>query len=218
MRMPSLREPATVSGRPRRGVLMGRLLLAALAGLAAALLVSCGGSNKALIPVAHAGPLLSDFEAVRNAAENADGNCSATEAALGKTEEDFGALPSTVDAGLRNNLHQGIVNLKVRAHELCEQPLAQGTGTTTTEKTTTKTETQPTTTTKTETQPTTSTTTPTVSTPTTTPSPGGGTPAPGVGETPTESENGGVGRNGGAGPEGVSPGAGVGVGPQEGGK
>jgi hypothetical protein len=198
---------------------MLRVLLAALAGLAAALLVSCGGSNKALIPVAHAGPLLSDFEAVRNAAENADGNCSATEAALRKTEEDFGALPSTVDAGLRNNLHQGIVNLKVRAHELCEQPLAQGTGTTTTEKTTTtKAETQPTTTTKTETQPTTSTTTPTVSTPTTTPGPGGGTPAPGVGETPTENENGGVGRNGGAGPEGVTPGAGVGVGPQEGGK
>jgi hypothetical protein len=198
---------------------MLRFLLAALAGLAAALLVSCGGSNKALIPVAHAGPLLSDFEAVRSAAENANGNCSATEAALRKTEEDFAALPSTVDAGLRNNLHQGIDNLKVRAHELCEQPQGTGTGTTTTEKTTTtKSETTPTTTTKTETQPTTSTTTPTVSTPTTTPGPGGGTPAPGAGETPTENENGGVGRNGGAGPESVSPGAGVGAGPQGGGK
>jgi hypothetical protein len=211
------RPSGNASVRGRKGALMLRLLLAALAGLAVALLVSCGGSNKALIPVAHAGPLLSDFEAVRNAAENADGNCSATEAALGKTEEDFVALPSTVDAGLRNNLHQGIENLKVRAHELCEQPLAQGTGTTTTEKTTTtKTEAQPPTSTKTETVPPTSTTTPTVSTPTTTPGPGGGTPAPGVGEAPTENENGGVGRNGGAGPEGA--GGGVGAGPQEGGK
>jgi hypothetical protein len=217
MIVPSRQQPSGDVHRGRGVAMMLRVALAALAGLAAALLVSCGGTNKALIPTAHAGPLLSDFEAVRNAAENADGNCSATEAALRKTEEDFGTLPATVDAGLRNNLHQGIDNLRVRAHELCVQPLAQSTGTgSTNEKTTsTKTETQPTTstTTKTETEPPPTPSSPTVSTPTT-PGPGGGTPAPGVGETPpTESEQGsGIGRNGGAGPEGLTPGG------QEGGK
>jgi hypothetical protein len=178
--------------------------LAGLAGVAAALLVSCGGSSRALIPSAHAGPLLSDFEAVRSAAENANGECSATEAALRKTEEDFNALPSTIDTGLRNNLRQGIDNLRVRSQELCAKTPTQSTATTTTTEKTTTTDTTPTTTTSTETQPTT-TTPPTTSTPTTT-TPGGGTPAPGQGETPQgENEQGGgvgpgVGHNGGAGP------------------
>ncbi len=198
--------PSTSSPvRTRARVHAPRFALAVVAGLAAALLVSCGGSSKALIPVAHAGPLLSDFEAVRNAAENANGECSATEAALRKTEEDFSALPATVDAGLRNNLHQGIDNLRVRAHEMCIQPQAQSTGTTSTEKTTstaTTTQTTPTTPTQTETQTTTTPTTPTVTTPTTTtPTPGGGTPAPGAGETPPagNEQGGGVGPSGGAG-------------------
>ncbi|MHB8242292.1 MAG: hypothetical protein ACYDHN_09890 [Solirubrobacteraceae bacterium] len=184
-----------------------RATLAGLAGVAAALLVACGGTGKALIPVAHAGPLLNDFEAVRDAAENAAGDCSTTEAALRKTEEDFAALPSTVDSGLRNNLHLGISNLRVRAHELCIQPTTQTTTTATTEKTTT-TATTPTTTTSTETQ--------TATTPTTpaeapeTPGPGGGTPAPGVGETPVEEETqgGGVGPGGGVGEDGQGQGKG----------
>lgn len=183
------------SATPRRIL---RLTLAALAGVAAALLVSCGGSGKALIPTAHAGPLLTDFEAVRNAAENANGDCTATEAALRKTEEDFRALPATVDSGLRNTLHLGISNLRVRAHELCSQPSFQSTGTTATTEKTTTTSTTPTTSTPTETQ-----STPTTETPKETPetpSPGGGTPAPGVGETPVEEQQGGgVGQSGGAG-------------------
>ncbi len=197
------RQPPTQQrkrARPRSRIL--RAPLAGLAGLAAALLVSCGGSGKALIPVAHAGPLLSDFEAVRDAAENAGGDCSTTEAALRKTEEDFAALPSTVDSGLRNNLHLGISNLRVRAKELCVQPTTQTSTTATTEKTTTTATTTPTTT-STETQTATTPITPT-ETPET-PGPGGGTPAPGVGETPPaeeETKGGGVGPGGGVGENG----------------
>jgi hypothetical protein len=204
---------STPAREPRRRALALRLSLAAIAGVAAALLVSCGGSGKALIPGAHAGPLLSDFEAVRSAAENANGDCTATEAALRKTEEDFNSLPSSVDAGLRNNLHQGISNLRVRAHEMCIQPGTKSTGTTATTEKTTTTTTTPTTTTSTETTPTTTSTTPTTTTP---PGPGGGTPAPGAGETPgAGNEQGGGGRVG----EGGGVGAGgVGAGGQEGGK
>lgn len=203
MLAPPIPAPAP---KPRRRIAAYTLRssLAGLAGLAAALLVACGSSGKALIPVAHAGPLLTDFEAVRNAAENANGECSATEAAVSKTEEDFDALPSTVDSGLRNTLHQGIVNLRKRAHEMCIQPVGQSTGATaTTEKTTTTT--TPTTTT-TETQPTTS--TPITPTPEETEEhgPGGGTPAPG--ETPGGERGGGVGAGEGNAAGGVGAGEG----------
>ena len=182
-----------------------RLLAAALLGLAAATLVACGSSTKGLIPASAAGPLQSDFETVQQAAENGDGSCSTTEAALLKTSEDLAALPTTVDAGLRNNLHQGVANLRAKALALCAQPLPQTTATTETPKptttATTPTTTTPTTTSTTPTTPTTTSTTPT------TPSPGGGTPAPGAGETPPggagEQGNGespGAGRAGGAGP------------------
>ena len=94
-----------------------RALPAGLLGLTAALaLAACGSSGKGLIPSANAGPLVGDFEAVQQAAENGGGSCSATEAVLLKTEEDFRALPVTLDHGLRDNLRQGISNLRDRAH------------------------------------------------------------------------------------------------------
>lgn len=152
-----------------------RVLLAVALGVAAALLVACGGSGKGLIPVADAGPLQSDFEAVAQAAENGDGSCTATESALLKTDQDFAALPTSVDNGLRSTLHQGIENLRKRALALCTQPLPQATVTTTTPKTTTSdtTTTPPPTETETETQ-----TTPTPE-PQEPSGPGGGTQAPG---------------------------------------
>jgi hypothetical protein len=187
-----------------RRVQLSRALAAALLGLTATLLLACGSSSKGLIPASDAGPLQSDFETVQQAAENGDGNCATTEAALLKTNEDLTALPSTVDAGLRNNLRQGVANLRVRALALCAQPLPQTTPTTETPKPTT-TATTPTTTTPPTTS-TSTTTTPPATTPTT-PTPGGGTPAPGAGETPpaggNEQGNGpgdGGNRAGGAGP------------------
>lgn len=161
-----------------------RMLAALTLGLASASLLACSSSTKGLIPASNAGPLQSDFEAVQQAAENGDGNCSNTEAALLKTNEDLAALPATVDAGLRSNLRQGVNNLRTRALALCAQPLPQTTATNVTPPPTT------TTTTPTTTTPTTTTTTPTTTTPTTTsttpatPNPGGGTPAPGESETP----------------------------------
>jgi hypothetical protein len=197
--------------RYARGNLHLRVLLAGLLGVSAALLVACGSSGKGLIPTANAGPLQSDFEAVAQAAESGEGNCTATEAAIQKTESDFAALPATVDAGLRKTLDVGIANLRHRALALCTQQFPQTTSTSTT-----KTSTTPTTTTSTETTPTTTTThtetTPTVTTPpATTPTattPGGGTPAPG-GESEPGVSNGpgggtGIGGESGAG----APGAG----------
>jgi hypothetical protein len=190
-----------------------RLALAAVLGVAAALLVACGGSGKGLIPAAQAGPLQSDFEAVAHAAESGDGSCAGTEAALGKTEKDFLALPATVDAGLRSRLKQGIDNLRSRALAMCAQPAPTVTTATT-----------PTATTETTTTPTATTTTPTTPTPAPPPSEeGGGTAAPGEeGEGPGagkgKGKGKGVGKDGGEGSEepesggasagGASPGAG----------
>jgi hypothetical protein len=172
-------------------------LLAGLLGVAAALLIAaCGSSSGKLIPLADAGPLQSDFEAVAQAAETGNGNCSATEAAISTTEQNFNELPSTVDAGLRQTLRQGIDNLRSHALALCAEPLAQATVTSTTAKTTSSTTTSTTTTTPTATE---TTTTPPVTTPTTTNAPGtgGGTQAPGSGEeTPAPGGGTGVGESG----------------------
>ena len=182
-----------------------RMSVACALGFAAALLVSCGSSGKGLIPAAQGGPLRNDFAAVNQAASSGNGSCGATETAIARTEQDFAALPASVDAGLRNNLRQGITNLRSRAQALCAQPLAGTTTGTTTAKTTTTTTTDTTpTTTETTTTPTTPVTTPTTTTPTTT-GPGGGTVAPGEGETPAGGGQGGgtgVGAAGGSGQEG----------------
>lgn len=188
-----------------------RLLLAGLLGVAAALLVACGSSGKGLIPTANAGPLQSDFEAVAQAAQSGEGSCTATEAAIAKTETDFAALPSTVDQGLHKTLSLGIANLRRRALVLCAQPLPQATSTTSAPTTTTSTQTTPTTTTHTET--TTTPTTPTTTTPTAT-TPGGGTPAPGSESQPGASS----GPGGGTGIGGESGAGGAGAPAQENGK
>jgi len=188
----------------RRARPLLRVLLAASLGVLAGVLISCGGSGKGLIPVADAGPLQGDFEAVAQAAENGDGSCTSTESALLKTEQDFAALPPSVDSGLRNTIRQGIENLRKHALELCTQPLPQST--VTTPNTTTST-------TSTDTTPTETQTTPT-ETQTTTPSPsgpGGGTPAPGE---EGEEESPGLGKGEGGGKE--HGGAG-GIGPEAGG-
>ena len=172
----------------RRASLGVRIALAAMLGVSAALLVACGGAGSAkLIPTADAGPLQTDFETVAQDAEAGNGECTNTEAALTKTQQDFEALPSSVDAGLRERLAEGIRNLRTRALVLCAQPLAQATVRTTKTATTRSTTTQapPATTTQTETTTTATAPTtpiPTTSTPTAT-TPGGGTAAPG--EPPT---------------------------------
>jgi hypothetical protein len=165
--------------RPRKRPLGRSLLRAAVAcmlGVAIALLASCGSSGKGLIPAADAGPLRSDFEAIATAARDGSGSCAATETAIRQTERDFSALPATLDSGLRERLQSGIKNLRERALEMCAQPAAPTTATSTSPSTG---GTQTTSTTPTVTQTTTTETTPPATT-TTPPSTGtgGGTPAP----------------------------------------
>jgi hypothetical protein len=201
--MPRHRRPT--SARATAALLLRVLLIASL-GVVAALLISCSSSGKGLIPLSDAGPLQSDFEAVAQAAESGDGSCAQTESALLKTDQDFAALPTSVDAGLRRTLHQGIENLRTRSLALCAQPLPQSTITSTTPKTTTST----TTSTPTETESTETQTTPAPDTEG--PSgPGGGTQAPG--ETHVGEAEGGIGAGDGAGGAG-----GAGPGGQEAGK
>jgi hypothetical protein len=204
-----------ISSQKRPWAMGLRLLAAGLLGvLLAIVFVSCGSSGKGLIPIANAGPLQSDFEAVAQAAQAGGGNCTATTEAINKTEQDFAALPATIDSGLHRRLSEGISNLRERALALCAQPLAQ---TATTPRTTTTT----TSTTKTETTPTTPTTTTNTTTtpvtPVTPPNNGGGTVAPGEGEHPSEGN--GNGRGNGRGDEqGESGGVGPGAAGPEGGK
>jgi len=185
---------------------VAKLVPAALLGAAAAGLVACGSSGNGLIPAAQAGPLQTDIEAVERAAEEGAGNCSATEAALLKTDQDYAALPASVNLALRGKLRLGIENLHKVAREACAQPLA-GTTTATAPKTPAPTTTQSTPTPK----PTT-----TATTPETTAPPvheheeaehptGGGTAAPGESESPsgaTPEEDGNGNGNGAGGSEG----------------
>jgi hypothetical protein len=193
------RLPTPVRPRAPRetGARLLHILLTASLGALAALLISCSSSGKGLIPVSNAGPLQGDFEAVAQAAENGDGKCSQTESTLLKTDQDFAALPTSVDAGLRNTLHQGIENLRSRSLALCAQPLPQSTVTTTVPKTTSTATTTSTETESTETQ------TPPAPETERPSGPGGGTQAPG--ETHVGEAEGGTGAGEGA--AGAAPGA-----------
>ncbi len=203
---------------------IAQVLVAGLLGAAGPLLASCGSSGGGLIPMANAGPLKSDFEAVAHAAEKGNGSCTATEEAILKTEGDLAALPGSVDAGLRKQLREGVASLHKDALEMCKQPAPQATVTSTSPRTTTTTGTTPTATTPTQTTSTPTQTTPT-STPTTTGT-GGGTPAPGSsgGEgssgagSGAGSEQGGSGGSSGGAPAGGAGGAAPGAGSQEGNK
>ncbi len=165
----SLRTPSLPRFRAHARAHARGPALAAVLALAALVLGSCGGSSKGLIPLANAGPLKSDFEEVSQAARSGNGDCTATGAAIAKTEQDFSTLPGTIDAGLRKTLSEGIENLRERALALCAQPLTETTATSTT-TTSQRARLAPTTTPKTA---------PTTSTPTTT------TPAPSQGTTPS---------------------------------
>ncbi len=106
-----------------------RLLLAAPLGVLAAVLVSCGSSGAGLIPAENAGPLLADFQAVEAAAKAGNGSCSATAAAIHRTESDLQGLPASVDAGLHGRLQEGVSKLRELALVTCAQPTSQSTAT-----------------------------------------------------------------------------------------
>jgi hypothetical protein len=183
-----------------------KLTLAAVLGLATALLVACGGGGRGLISSADAGPLKSDFDNVANAVSS--GDCAATRSALSQARHDLAALPQTVDSRLRAKLGEGLRNLARNALVDCAKNQTQTTTTQTTQTTQT---TAPPTTTQT-TPPTTQTQTtetspPPTGTQTAPPGPpagsGGGTAAPGGGAgTGNGNGNGGAGANNGGGTPG----------------
>ncbi len=205
------RRAGGTHSRDRRCKTGLRLLVAGLLGVGAAALVACGSSGKGLIPLANAGPLQSDFEAVAQAAQTGNGDCTTTTAAINKTEQDFAALPANIDPGLHSRLSQGISNLRERALALCAQPLVQTTTTSAPPHTTATTKTEPPTTTPTTTQTTSTQTTPTTPSAPAQPGTGGGTAAPDGENAPGAGQGGGTG-------VGESGGAGIGAGGQENGK
>jgi hypothetical protein len=140
-----------------------RLPLAFLLGVAAAVLVACGGSNKKLLPAVSADRLKNDLADVSQAVAQQD--CSAAGQALTRFQADLQRVPPTVDRRLRQRLNEGATRLANRVPIDCKAPPA--TTTTSVPTTTTTTPTTPTTTTPTTTT-TTTPTTPTTTTPTTT--------------------------------------------------
>ncbi len=162
-------------------------LLAAVLGVALAVLAACGGGGgdrSDLIPQRSATRLKSALGDVRSAVD--DGDCEAARRALTRARGVLVRMPSSVDSQLVARLRQGIDNLETVAPDECAQ---QDTQTDTTPSTTTTTPTTPTTattdTTTTPTTPTETTTTPTTTTgtTTTTTTPTTSTPAPATGDT-----------------------------------
>ena len=81
-------------------------------------------AGKGLIPAGDAGPLQSDFETVAQAAENGDGNCTATEDARSpRPNRTTATCPAASTRACADTLRQGIDNLRNRALALCAQPL-----------------------------------------------------------------------------------------------
>jgi hypothetical protein len=162
--------------RPTR---MLPFVLAFALGLAVAGIAACGGgSSKALIPSADAGPLKDDFDNVASAV--ADGDCQGAVRALGQAQSDLDQLPARVSVRLRRRLQQGIVTLRRQAAKECLDNQAT-TETTTMETTPTETTPPPTTTTPpptTTTPPPTTTTPPPTPTTTTPPANNGGVTVP----------------------------------------
>jgi hypothetical protein len=156
-----------------------RLPLAFLLGVATAVLVACGGSNKKLLPAVSADRLKNDLADIRQAIDQQD--CTTAENGLASFQRDLVRVPGTVDRRLRARLREGADKLAQRVPIDCSQPTTSTTTVPTTTTTAPTTDTTTTTTpTTTTTTPTTTTTTPTTTTtvPTTTTPSNGGTPPP----------------------------------------
>jgi hypothetical protein len=155
-----------------------------LLGVAAAILVACGGgSNKKLLPQVSADRLKNDLADIRQALDAQD--CSGASSALADLRRDLERVPPTVDRRLRARLRDGADKVQARIPDDCQAEPTTSTETvpttTTTAPTDTTTTTAPTDTSttppSTETTPTTTNTTPTETT-TTDDGGNGGTPTP----------------------------------------
>jgi hypothetical protein len=169
-------------------------VLAAVLGVAAAALVSCGGtpSRRDLIPSGSADRMKSALSDVRSAVDS--GDCAGAARALTRARGALVSLPSSVDDRLVARLRQGISRLEALAPRQCAQQDTQTTTVQTTETTTPETTTTQTQTTDTTPTTTTTTTTPTDTTPTATtttpPTTTTTTPAPDTAAPPADTTGG----------------------------
>jgi hypothetical protein len=139
-----------------------RLPLAFLLGVAAAVLIACGGSNKKLLPAVSADRLKNDLADVSQAIDQQD--CAAAAKAFTQFQADLQRVPATVDRRLRQRLNEGASRLSNRVPVDCKGAPRTTTTTVPTTTTTTPATTTTTTPTTTTTTPTTTTTTPTTTT------------------------------------------------------
>jgi hypothetical protein len=156
-----------------------RLPLAFLLGVATAVLIACGGSNKKLLPAVSADRLKNDLADISQAIDQQD--CSAAGQAFNQFQADLQRVPPAVDRRLRQRLQQGANRLSARVPVDCQAAPTTTTDTVPTTTTTTTTTTPTTPTTPTDTTTTTTTTTPTTpTTPTDTTTTDGGSGNGGV--------------------------------------
>jgi hypothetical protein len=125
---------------------LGTLLLVLAAGL-----VGCGGGggDGGSIPSADADRLVTQLDQVAERADN--GSCNSARFQVGELEQKVGALPQSVDADVRQELNEGLDNLRKLVDEQCQERETPTTDTTETAPTTTETtptETEPTETTE----------------------------------------------------------------------
>jgi hypothetical protein len=152
-------------------------LLVFVLGFGAAALGACGSSSssKSLIPVADAGPLQNDFDAVASAI--ADHDCPGSSSAIRRAQAHVDSLPRATSEQLTQRLQDGLQTLQRQAADECVATVATTTTETTTTETTTTdtvpTDTLPTDTIPTDTLPTDTIPTDTTTTPTPNPNPGG---------------------------------------------
>lgn len=122
-----------------------RALLAGGLGLAASLLVACGG-GAGLLSGDQANNLQAAIDSVSTAVQS--GNCAAAENAAQSLQNEAANLPPTVNRSLKTNLNDGVSKLTDQAAAECHQHAVTTTSTsTTTTSTTDTTSSTPTTTT-----------------------------------------------------------------------
>jgi hypothetical protein len=112
-----------------------RLPLVFVLGIATALLVACGGSNKKLLPEVSADRIKNDLADIRQALDQQD--CDKAGAGLTVLRRDLQRIPPTVDRRLRERLGEGADKLGQRVPTDCQQQPETTTETVPTETTTT---------------------------------------------------------------------------------
>jgi hypothetical protein len=95
-----------------------RVVLAAVLGVACAVLVACGGKRDHLIPSTSAASIEAQLSSLQSDVDQ--GRCIAVGAVTGQLTKAIDTLPKTVNADLRRRLDAGVRNLARIAPGACE--------------------------------------------------------------------------------------------------